>query len=119
MPVQYTSIVQEHQAVRNRVGLFDISHMGRLTFHGADALPWLERVTTNHVARLAEGQIQYSLMANEQGGVIDDVLVYRLPVGYCHGLQRLEPRAGRSPSSSATGRRRPPRPDRPDARRPP
>jgi aminomethyltransferase len=82
MPVQYTSIAQEHQAVRNHVGLFDISHMGRLTFHGADPVPWLESVTTNHVARLAEGQIQYSLMTNEAGGVIDDVLVYRLPVGY-------------------------------------
>ena len=83
MPVQYTSIAQEHQAVRNHAGLFDISHMGRLTFHGADPLPWLESVTTNHVARLEEGQIQYSLMTNERGGVIDDVLVYRLPVGYC------------------------------------
>ena len=83
MPVQYTTIVQEHQAVRNGVGLFDISHMGRLIFDGPEALAWLERVTTNHVARLKEGQIQYSLMANEHGGVIDDVLVYRLPVGYC------------------------------------
>jgi aminomethyltransferase len=83
MPVQYTTIIEEHQAVRQRLGLFDISHMGRLTFHGPDALGWLEQVTTNHVARLKEGQIQYSLMANEQGGVIDDVLVYRLPVGYC------------------------------------
>jgi aminomethyltransferase len=83
MPVQYTTIIDEHQAVRQRVGLFDISHMGRLTFHGPDALAWLEQVTTNHVARLKEGQIQYSLMASEQGGVIDDVLVYRLPVGYC------------------------------------
>jgi len=82
MPVQYTTIVEEHQAVRQRVGLFDISHMGRLTFHGPDAETWLERVTTNHVARLAENQIQYSLMANAHGGVIDDVLVYRLPVGY-------------------------------------
>src|SRR3954471_15615249 len=71
MPVQYTSIVDEHQAVRRRVGLFDISHMGRLTFHGPEAQGWLERVTTNHVARLAENQIQYSLMANEQGGLID------------------------------------------------
>jgi aminomethyltransferase len=82
MPVQYTTIIEEHQAVRQRVGLFDISHMGRLGFDGPDALGWLEQVTTNHVARLKEGQIQYSLMANEQGGVIDDVLVYRLPAGY-------------------------------------
>jgi aminomethyltransferase len=82
MPVQYTTIVEEHQTVRQRVGLFDISHMGRLTFDGPGALGWLERVTTNHVARLAENQIQYSLMANEHGGLIDDVLVYRLPTGY-------------------------------------
>jgi aminomethyltransferase len=93
MPVQYTTIVEEHQAVRQRVGLFDISHMGRLTFFGPDALAWLERVTTNRVARLAENQIQYSLMANEQGGLIDDVLVYRLPFGYamvCNASNRPE-----------------------------
>jgi aminomethyltransferase len=92
MPVQYTTISEEHQAVRQRAGLFDISHMGRLTFHGPDALPWLERVTTNHVARLKENQIQYSLMASERGGLIDDVLVYRLPVGYamvCNASNRL------------------------------
>jgi aminomethyltransferase len=82
MPVQYTTIVEEHQAVRQHVGLFDISHMGRLTFDGPDALPWLEHVTTNHVAKLAEYQIQYSLMANGGGGLIDDVLVYKSPFGY-------------------------------------
>lgn len=82
MPVQYTSIVEEHRAVRERVGLFDISHMGRLTFDGPDALAWLEHVTTNHVARLNENQIQYSLVANGGGGLIDDVLVYRSPLGY-------------------------------------
>lgn len=83
MPVQYTSIVEEHQAVRQRVGLFDISHMGRLTFDGPDTLAWLERSTTNHVAKLVPGQIQYSLMANGGGGLIDDILVYRLEHGYC------------------------------------
>ena len=67
MPVQYTTIVDEHKAVRERVGLFDISHMGRLTFDGPDVLDWLERVTTNHVARLADLQIQYSLLANDTG----------------------------------------------------
>lgn len=81
MPVLYSSIVEEHQAVRQRVGLFDISHMGRLTFDGPDALPWLEHVTTNHVAQLDLGQIQYSLMPNGGGGLIDDVLVYRTPPG--------------------------------------
>jgi aminomethyltransferase len=82
MPVQYTTIAEEHGAVRQRVGLFDISHMGRLTFDGQEVLSWIERVTTNQVARLADGQIQYSLLANERGGVIDDVLVYRQPFAY-------------------------------------
>src|SRR5262245_12327746 len=82
MPVQYSTIVEEHRAVRERVGLFDISHMGRLTFDGPGMLEWLERVTTNHVAKLAENQIQYSLMANEAGGLIDDILVYSHQYGY-------------------------------------
>jgi aminomethyltransferase len=82
MPVQYTTIVEEHVAVRQRVGLFDISHMGRLTFDGPGVLDWLERVTTNHVARLVDNQIQYSLMTNETGGVIDDILVYRQPYAF-------------------------------------
>jgi aminomethyltransferase len=104
--VLYTSIVEEHLAVRQRVGLFDISHMGRLTFDGPDALAWLEHVTTNQVSRLAENQIQYSLMANGGGGLIDDVLVYRSPFGYlmvcnasnrAHVLAQLERhREGRS-----------------------
>jgi aminomethyltransferase len=82
MPVLYSSIVEEHKAVRQRAGLFDISHMGRLTFDGPDELAWLEHVTTNHVARLVENQIQYSLMANGGGGLIDDVLVYRTSYGH-------------------------------------
>ncbi|MCA1685635.1 MAG: glycine cleavage system aminomethyltransferase GcvT [Planctomycetia bacterium] len=99
MPVQYTTIVEEHQAVRQRLGLFDISHMGRLSFGGPDALPWLEHVTTNHVARLGVDQIQYSLMANGGGGLIDDVLVYRSRDSYvlvcnasnrAHVLSQLE-----------------------------
>jgi aminomethyltransferase len=82
MPVQYSTIIEEHRAVRERVGLFDISHMGRLTFDGPGMLDWLQRVTTNDVARLALNQIQYSLVANEQGGLIDDILVYRHQFGY-------------------------------------
>lgn len=77
MPVQYSTIVQEHETVRNRVGLFDISHMGRIVFSGPDVLPWLQRVTTNDVAALEPGKIQYSLVANASGGLIDDILVYR------------------------------------------
>jgi aminomethyltransferase len=93
MPVQYRSIIEEHQAVRQRAGIFDISHMGRLTFTGADVLPWLEHVTTNHVARLEPGQIQYSLMVQDDGGVIDDILVYRVSGGYnvvCNASNRLK-----------------------------
>ena len=77
MPVQYSTIVEEHRAVRERVGLFDIGHMGRLSFSGDDSLGWLERVTSNRVASLAPGQIQYSLIPNARGGIIDDILVYR------------------------------------------
>ncbi len=93
MPVQYRSIVEEHQAVRLGVGLFDISHMGRLTFEGQGVLDWIERCTTNHVARLAENQIQYSLMTNDRGGVIDDILVYRQPDAYlivCNASNRAK-----------------------------
>jgi aminomethyltransferase len=76
MPLTYGSILEEHHSVRKRVGLFDISHMGRLTFQGPAAREWLESVTTNAVGKLAPGQIQYSLMTHEQAGIIDDVLVY-------------------------------------------
>jgi aminomethyltransferase len=77
MPVHYGNITDEHRAVRNGVGLFDISHMGRLWFQGRDAAAWLNRATTNDVAGLAEGQIQYSLMTDDRGGILDDILVYR------------------------------------------
>ncbi|MBX3443625.1 MAG: glycine cleavage system aminomethyltransferase GcvT [Planctomyces sp.] len=81
MPVQYTSIIDEHQAVRERVGLFDISHMGRIEFRGRDAVPFLDTLLTNSVAALAPGQVRYSLMCREDGGILDDVLVYRLQAG--------------------------------------
>lgn len=93
MPVQYTSVIDEHKTVRERVGLFDIGHMGRLEFDGPGALDWLERSTTNHVSKLAIGQIQYSLMVNESGGVLDDILVYRRGEGYlvvCNASNRAK-----------------------------
>jgi len=93
MPVQYSTIIEEHNAVRQRVGLFDISHMGRLKFEGPDALPWLEKVTTNQVAKLAPGQIQYSLILNETGGILDDILVYHRTDGFavvCNASNRLK-----------------------------
>lgn len=77
MPVQYNGIVEEHKAVRERAGLFDVSHMGRFVVEGPDALSDLEAMTTNRVARLAIGQFQYSSLPNERGGLIDDILVGR------------------------------------------
>lgn len=77
MPVQYSSIVAEHQAVRTACGLFDIAHMGRLKFTGPDAVRFLDHILTNDVAGLALGQIRYSMVTNEQGGILDDVLIYR------------------------------------------
>ncbi len=79
MPVQYTSIVEEHTATRTAAGLFDISLMGRINFTGPGAAAVLDRLLTNNVATLKPGQIRYSLIVNESGGVLDDVLVYRTP----------------------------------------
>jgi aminomethyltransferase len=82
MPVQYTSIVEEHNAVRRDAGLFDISHMGRLSFGGSGALELIQLVYTNDAASLTDGQVRYGLVCNERGGTCDDVLVYRWPYGY-------------------------------------
>jgi aminomethyltransferase len=76
MPVQYIGIVEEHQTVRTAVGIFDISHMGRLWFPGPGALPLVQRLFTNDAATLQNGQARYGLVCNEQGGIRDDVLVY-------------------------------------------
>jgi aminomethyltransferase len=78
MPVQYASIVDEHRATRTAVGLFDVSHMGRIAFRNLDALAALDRLTTRRVRDMAAGKIRYSLMCNQQGGILDDVLVYCL-----------------------------------------
>jgi aminomethyltransferase len=77
MPVYYSSIVEEHHAVRNQVGLFDISHMGQIEVSGPAAKAWLNRILSNNVDRLAIAQGQYTLLLNDQGGVIDDLIVYR------------------------------------------
>ncbi len=75
MPVQYTSIIEEHRAIRQRVGIVDISHMGRLRFEGPGAPVFLAELLTRRVADMAEGQIRYSLVTNDAGGILDDVLV--------------------------------------------
>ena len=78
MPVQYSGIVDEHQTVRHAVGLFDISHMGRLAFQGTDAMPLLNHLLTCRVDNLIDGQIRYGLVCHDAGGILDDVLVNRV-----------------------------------------
>ncbi|KAB2639567.1 MAG: glycine cleavage system aminomethyltransferase GcvT [Verrucomicrobia bacterium] len=77
MPVQYTGIMDEHRAVRSSSGMFDISHMGEVLVEGAGALEWLEQLLTNRVGKLAVTRGQYTMMLNEKGGVIDDLIIYR------------------------------------------
>lgn len=78
MPLVYSSIQEEHVATRTAAGLYDVSHMGRIVFEGAEAERFLDRLLTHHVASLKPGQIRYSLILNEHAGILDDVLVYRL-----------------------------------------
>jgi aminomethyltransferase len=77
MPIQYSSIVEEHHAVRRAAGLFDIAHMGRLWFGGADAVRFLDHLLTNHVEKMKPGQVRYALVCRPDGGILDDVLVSR------------------------------------------
>ena len=81
MPIQYSGILDEHRAVREQAGLFDLGHMGQVNVDGTDALPFLQQVTTNDVSKLEPGAAQYSLLTNPAGGVIDDIIVYRRPGG--------------------------------------
>jgi aminomethyltransferase len=83
MPVQYpTGILAEHHAVRKHAGLFDVSHMGELEIRGPQALDLVQYVTTNDASKLADGQAQYAALLTEDGGIIDDCLVYRFPDHY-------------------------------------
>lgn len=78
MPIQYAGINAEHETVRNEVGVFDVSHMGEFIIQGPAALALIQSLTTNDAATLSVGQVQYSCMTNDNGGIIDDILVYRL-----------------------------------------
>ena len=78
MPVQYAGVIEEHRAVRSHAGLFDVSHMGEIEVRGVDAVSFCQQVTANDVARLKPFQAQYNLILNDHGGVVDDVIVYRL-----------------------------------------
>src|SRR6195952_3254031 len=78
MPVQYTGINAEHETVRKGVGVFDVSHMGEFILKGDNALDLIQRVTSNDASKLYDGKVQYSCLPNENGGIVDDLLVYRL-----------------------------------------
>ena len=78
MPVRYTSLMEEHMAVRESVGVFDVSHMGEFILEGAAALDLIQRVSSNDASTLAIGQAQYSCMPNDKGGIVDDLIIYRL-----------------------------------------
>jgi aminomethyltransferase len=78
MPVQYAGINAEHETVRKAVGVFDVSHMGEFILKGEGALDLIQRVSSNDAAKLYDGKVQYSCLPNEQGGIVDDLLVYRI-----------------------------------------
>ena len=77
MPIEFTGINDEHMTVREKAGVFDVSHMGEIWVKGDKALPFLQHITTNDVSRLFDGKVQYSCMPNGRGGIVDDILVYR------------------------------------------
>ena len=78
MPIEFTGINDEHLCVRERAGVFDVSHMGEIWVKGPKALDLLQRITTNDVAKLTDGKVQYTCMPNGRGGIVDDLLVYRI-----------------------------------------
>nr|MCU0382965.1 glycine cleavage system aminomethyltransferase GcvT [Cyclobacteriaceae bacterium] len=78
MPVRYSSDIEEHMTVRNGVGVFDVSHMGEFSIKGPHALDLIQRVTSNDASKLSAGQAQYSCLPNNTGGIVDDLLVYKL-----------------------------------------
>jgi len=78
MPIQYSGVIDEYHTVRSDVGLFDVSHMGRVRIAGSGAIPFLQRVTSNDVGKLAVSQAHYSMVCNEKGGIKDDIFVYRI-----------------------------------------
>ena len=78
MPVRYSSDIEEHMAVRKGVGVFDVSHMGEFTVKGTNALDLIQRVTSNDASKLTDNQAQYSCLPNETGGIVDDLLVYKI-----------------------------------------
>ena len=83
MPISYSSITDEHKAVRERVGIFDVTHMGEFIVRGKQAIDLVQKVTSNDASKLKIGDAQYSCLPNHDGGIVDDLLVYRLPEDMC------------------------------------
>ncbi|MEO0339695.1 MAG: glycine cleavage system aminomethyltransferase GcvT [Bacteroidota bacterium] len=88
MPISYAGIKEEHHAVRDNVGVFDVSHMGEFIVRGKEALDLIQLVTSNDASKLEIGQAQYSCFPNKEGGIVDDLLVYRLPEDNCAAGER-------------------------------
>jgi aminomethyltransferase len=88
MPLQYSSVTQEHKMVRAHAGLFDVSHMGEIIIKGKGALPLIQHITSNDASRLEIGEAQYSCFPNLEGGIVDDILVYRLDEDQCSEGER-------------------------------
>ena len=78
MPIQYSGIIEEHNAVRTACGMFDVSHMGEIFVTGPESESFVNRIFTNDVSRLLPGHVQYGMMLYQDGGVVDDLLVYRM-----------------------------------------
>src|SRR3954465_13714673 len=78
MPISYLGINDEHATVRNNAGVFDVSHMGEFILKGENALDLIQRVTSNDASKLYDGKVQYSCLPNKDGGIVDDLLVYKI-----------------------------------------
>src|SRR5690606_41461734 len=78
MPVQYEGVNAEHETVRNAVGVFDVSHMGEFLIEGEYALEFIQKITTNDASKLTIGKAQYSCIPNDAGGIVDDIIIYRV-----------------------------------------
>ena len=93
MPVQYEGVIQEHRAVRTDAGVFDVSHMGELEVEGPRAHELLQALLSNDLDRIEPGEAQYTLLTNERGGIVDDLIVYELdPFRLPADRERVEPR---------------------------
>ena len=86
MPLQYEGLGIEHETVRNDVGVFDVSHMGEFLISGPNALDLIQKVSSNDATKLTVGKAQYSCLPNDQGGIVDDLIIWVSPTIVCHSL---------------------------------